>query len=349
MIKRLPYFILLLISNQPTGCPKVYARGPVAADHSKRTQAQWKQFDKKAHLKQTILSGFSFTVSRQTPGKATQVGAEPSTSQTTLDVLEGHHASPPIPSDVDLSTPATSESDFVDCGEEETYPPSSYLPTRSHSPSPMPTDDAATQTPSTFEDPSHNLEDISPRQYRATVEEVEDEEAGGIPRGRVGDDEDNGGDSWEDELQNTVCPAETVRDWNNLRTKIKNDLKKKSKVLTLSEINKLLILQNFATLRIKGDGAISASEQIAHQWHEGTGTHMARRIRTMAHFYQVFERLPDKTRGQRKGRTVLENEAIASACRDWLIAQTAGEFTPLKFQLAVNSTILPSEIGRAHV
>ena len=62
----------------------------------------------------------------------------------------------------------------------------------------------------------------------------------------------------------------------------------------------------------------------------------------MARFYQVFERLPDETRGRRKGRTVLENEAIASACRDWLIAQTAGEVTPLKFQLAVNSTILPS-------
>ena len=48
------------------------------------------------------------------------------------------------------------------------------------------------------------------------------------------------------------CPPAEIKDWAALRTRIKEDLKKKSKILTLSAINQLMILSNFATLRLKG-------------------------------------------------------------------------------------------------
>jgi len=44
------------------------------------------------------------------------------------------------------------------------------------------------------------------------------------------------------------------------------------KTLPLSCLNQLLVLQNFATLQLKGFGRISASQEIAHQWHEGKGS-----------------------------------------------------------------------------
>lgn len=62
----------------------------------------------------------------------------------------------------------------------------------------------------------------------------------------------------------------------------------------LTEINQLIILCNFATLLIKSNQCIVASEQIAEQWHKGVGTHFARQIQALAHHYQRFEQLSPK-------------------------------------------------------
>ena len=81
---------------------------------------------------------------------------------------------------------------------------------------------------------------------------------------------------WEHELDEAVQrPPAEIKDWGALRTQIKEDLKKRSKILTLSAINQLMILSNFATLRLKGASRIAASEEIARQWHEGEGKYFA--------------------------------------------------------------------------
>ena len=65
--------------------------------------------------------------------------------------------------------------------------------------------------------------------------------------------------------------------------------------LTLTQINQLIILRNFATLRLKGLKRITVSTQIAEQWHGGQGVHFAHQIRALARHYQKFEQLPVET------------------------------------------------------
>ncbi|KIJ95381.1 hypothetical protein K443DRAFT_108857, partial [Laccaria amethystina LaAM-08-1] len=61
-------------------------------------------------------------------------------------------------------------------------------------------------------------------------------------------------EAWEGELDETLTPNAEIQNWAALRTQIKADLKKKHKSMPLSKINQLMILQNFATLRLKGYG-----------------------------------------------------------------------------------------------
>ncbi|KAJ7598006.1 hypothetical protein C8J56DRAFT_1021954 [Mycena floridula] len=80
---------------------------------------------------------------------------------------------------------------------------------------------------------------------------------------------------WELEAEVINLVPKTVsqiRSWEDLRKQIKADLKK-FKSLQLSKVNQLLILRNFATLRLKGEGRMAASEEISRQWHEGEGLH----------------------------------------------------------------------------
>jgi hypothetical protein len=68
-----------------------------------------------------------------------------------------------------------------------------------------------------------------------------------------------------------------VHTWEELHKQIKDNLMKadgKNKIY----MNKLTILRNFMTLRIKGMGRIATSKDIARQWHKGTGVHFACRI-----------------------------------------------------------------------
>jgi len=116
-----------------------------------------------------------------------------------------------------------------------------------------------------------------------------------------------------------------------LRTQIKADLKKNSKTLRLSRINQLMVLSNFATLRLKGVPCMQASMEIARQWHDGGGMHFARRIRALARHYQVFEQLPVECRGG-QSFSFLQDEMVKKCIRDHLSNLPSGKVTPKGLQ-----------------
>jgi hypothetical protein len=109
--------------------------------------------------------------------------------------------------------------------------------------------------------------------------------------------------------------------------------------LPMKDINQLMILRNFATLQLKGQGWVAASREIAAQWHEklgGSSEHFA------CH-YQVFEQLPVESRGGSKNATsLLKDEAVKVAARTWLIEKCVRLITPQLFCHALNSQIFPS-------
>jgi len=155
----------------------------------------------------------------------------------------------------------------------------------------------------------------------------------------------NAEEMWEDELQEQEWGGVEVRGWYELREQIKKDLQQKGKKthLSFSQINQLLLIRNFATLRLKGMGRIAASLEIAHQWHEDKGAHFARKIRALAQHYQVFEQLPTERRGGRENAlSPLKDERLQLACRQWLMSQPIGDITPCKFQHGLVTTIIPS-------
>jgi hypothetical protein len=173
--------------------------------------------------------------------------------------------------------------------------------------------------------------------HAADSEIVEDESAE-----EVEDVDDETAETWEDELMLSAGgDISRFRDWSELHEKIKSDLKKNSKSLSLSHINKLTILSNFATLCIKGCSRIQASNEIARQWHEGEGVYFARQVRALVRHYQIFAQLPIERRGGANARSWLHDEAVQSRTRAWLTAQKVGSVTPKKLQHAVTSTIFP--------
>jgi hypothetical protein len=134
-----------------------------------------------------------------------------------------------------------------------------------------------------------------------------------------------------------------VRSWEELCEQIKDDQRQGHKEhAPHSHMNKLTLLRNFATLRIKGMARIAASEEIARQFHEGAGVHFARKIRFIARHYQLFEQLPDKERGGDRGRSLLNDERIQTAARAHLLTLATGEVTLRRFHHALNARILPA-------
>lgn len=112
-------------------------------------------------------------------------------------------------------------------------------------------------------------------------------------------DELNVEEAWEEELEERMSPGGAeIRGWHDLREQVKTKLKRGKTTLTVTQVNQLLLIRNFATLRLKGYGRIAASEEIARQWHENaSATYFARRVRALARHYQVFEHLPLERRG----------------------------------------------------
>ncbi|KAG2073340.1 hypothetical protein BDR04DRAFT_938267, partial [Suillus decipiens] len=152
-------------------------------------------------------------------------------------------------------------------------------------------------------------------------------------------------EEWEEELDMAIKGRSEIRDWKTLRDQIKDDLRKNHKSLPLSAINQLMILSNFATLRLKGASRIGASLEIARQWHEGNGLWYSRRVRALARHYQIFEQLPHEKRGGTQGaRSFLHDESVETRCRTWLSNIQTGQVTPHALQNALHTTILP-ELG----
>jgi hypothetical protein len=99
----------------------------------------------------------------------------------------------------------------------------------------------------------------------------------------------------EDEIEEEAQgPKPHVRDWADLQKEIKDNLRKNRKTLLLSHINQLMIISNFATLRLKEVSRTQASLETAQQWHEGEGNWFAHRVWELAQHYQIFEELPVK-------------------------------------------------------
>ncbi|KAJ3563302.1 hypothetical protein NP233_g9023 [Leucocoprinus birnbaumii] len=152
-------------------------------------------------------------------------------------------------------------------------------------------------------------------------------------------------EDWEDELEETVVPkGSDIRSWTELRNQIIGDLQRKYKSLSISEVNRLMILRNFATLQIKGYSRFQASFSIAVQWRSGgtNNAYFARMIRALARHYQAFEQLPPEKRGGSHAHSLFKDERVRSAARMWLTDQPLGTVTPLKFHHALCDEILPS-------
>lgn len=157
------------------------------------------------------------------------------------------------------------------------------------------------------------------------------------------DKEEDGMDSFLDAGGAEPNAREEVRGWDVLREQVKADLHSaKKRKLTLTQVNQLLIIRNFATLRLKGFGRIAASQEIARQWHEGEGVHFARQVRALARHYQLFEQLPVEKRGGDRGRSLFNDERVQVASRTYLSSLSSGEVTPKQFVRALNQQILPS-------
>jgi hypothetical protein len=124
-------------------------------------------------------------------------------------------------------------------------------------------------------------------------------------------------ESWVDVITEMVQPRTDIRGWDVLREQIKSDLTKRHLQMSLKDINQLMILRNFATLKLKGWNWISASREIAAQWHEkkiGSSEYFAHQICALAHHYQMFEQLPIEIRGgSRNAHSLLKDETVRVA------------------------------------
>ncbi|KAI0058049.1 hypothetical protein BV25DRAFT_1919585 [Artomyces pyxidatus] len=265
--------------------PKEYKKGPDVASKSARTRRRYA----KSIKKQMNLTSFGFQV-----GKGMDLPTPPSPvrqerSPTLERVLEPPESPSPSPTQSTQRQPSLE-------------PASPIIPrTRSR-----PEDSESDQSSS-----------LDAESEPGAAQGDEDEMSSAI------DEDSEAEDAMLDAGGGEMKSEEEIRGWDVLRTQIKDDLKKCKKVnATLTQINQLLIFRNFATLRLKGFGRIAASHEIARQWHEGKGTHFARRIRGLARHYQLFEQLPLEKRGGDRGHSLLNDEAVQGAARQWLTSFT---------------------------
>ena len=181
---------------------------------------------------------------------------------------------------IDVDAASDIESDIVELVESEAAPDQPSTHTIPTIPQSRRTSERDTDSQSDTRSELREIETPSWPPSSAAVSESES--LGEVELGGDLDDDDIDGsdgdaaEGWEHELDEAVQrPPAEIKDWAALQTQIKEDLKKKSKILTLSAINQLMTLSNFATLRLKGASWIAASEEIARQWHEGGGKYFA--------------------------------------------------------------------------
>jgi len=101
--------------------------------------------------------------------------------------------------------------------------------------------------------------------------------------------------------------------------------------MTLTQINQLMVLHNFATLYLKGLKCIVASEQIAEQWYEGHSIYFTCQIRELACHYQRFKQLPPKKQGGKGHQSLFNDKAVQRAARAYLMGMHIGDVTPMQF------------------
>lgn len=115
-----------------------------------------------------------------------------------------------------------------------------------------------------------NLEPVSKRKCHSLAPSEEDEPSMEEPGSELDDISVEGShcasemdkEEWEEELDFNLVGHSEVRNWTVLHDQIKEDLKK-YKSLPLSSVNQLMILSNFATLRLKGASRMAASFDVA--------------------------------------------------------------------------------------
>ncbi|KII84350.1 hypothetical protein PLICRDRAFT_46228 [Plicaturopsis crispa FD-325 SS-3] len=292
--------------------PTQYVKGPDVMNKSKRTQERYR----KSMRNQSALDAFGFS---KKPTAHTPEQPAPSTS---------NNAAAAVTAAAGASTRLV----------QTTLPIPAPKNTR-------------TRSASILSDPSSvdEIEEINPPQESTLpgtiAEDAHESEAPRDSPETAGDEVlDPGPEDWEEELETAVRGSgqDEIRDWDVLRKQIKDELKKKSRTLPLSRVNQLFILQNFATLRLKGFSRMDASREIARQWHEGEGVWFARRVRALARHYQIFEQLPiEKRGGAKNARSWLHDESVQARARAWLTAQPIGKVTPRLLRDALNSVIFP--------
>jgi len=287
------------------GQPKEYKKGPDVGSKAKRT----KQHYRKLLANQTSLTSFGFTSS-----SASQPGIAPSSFPATLPNFSA--TSNPLVDDgvtVVSPTPSTAHSPLCEqpespcgtttCGCDMDLPVSCNNDTC----------DPLVGGP----------DDESPLGADGLTEEAEE--------------------AWEDELEEQERGGVEIRGWDELQDQVKDDLAKGAKTLPLSRVSQLMLIQSFATLRLKGLGRVEASLEIARQWHEGEGVHFAWKVRALSRHYQVFEQLPaEKCGGQANALSPLKDEQLQLAAHQWLMSQEVGHVTPQQFCHALNETIIPT-------
>jgi hypothetical protein len=189
---------------------------------------------------------------------------------------------------------------------------------------------------------------ISPRQVESPVETDEDDDA---TRSEGEEDEDATHSEGEEEDMDHMLDAtgsepkakQDIHGWKELHEQIRDDQRSRHKQgKSPAQMNQLTILQNFATLHIKGLQHIAVSEEITWQWHDGAGIYFTHRIRFLARHYQLFKQLPPENRGGCRGHSLLNDEQIQAAARAHLSTLPKGEVTPKRFYHALHERILPN-------
>jgi hypothetical protein len=283
--------------NFPAEWPKEYKKGPDVMSKSSRTQ-RWYQ---KAFRCQGKLTGFGFKAPNYDPHLQLLSGPGPSSlskqrdaDMVSLNLLD-HPVQPP--------------------------PQASLQDTRKHSASVLSdpsTDHHIHSEDNVLDDQDLGASDEGAKSRIKNRGETLDSELVVDPA-----EYDEEVEDLEAELEEVVeGPKGHIQDWADLHTNIKNHLKKHSKTLPLSQLNQLMIISNFATLRLKGLSWTQASIEIARQWHEGQGNWFAWCVRALARHYQIFKKLPVEKHGcSGNTHSWLHDESVKKLTLNWLTSE----------------------------
>ncbi|THU87050.1 hypothetical protein K435DRAFT_682354, partial [Dendrothele bispora CBS 962.96] len=330
--------------------PKEYIKGPDVMSKSTRTQERYrKAFSNQSKLDSFLYSGGSGS------GNIIDLTSSPDASDLDNDSRSSVSSSEPVSTipqrrkasrspevDSDPSDPPTTDTEqslsaHSAHSADPTSPMHSASPTSDHYPSNPQSPLTSSHRSSTHESDKNML--LDHETDPAVEKEVEIEITHGVMM-------ENDIEDLEDELDENVgkLPSD-IRPWDELRDQLKNDLKMKKNRLSLSEVNKMMILVNFANLRLKGESRMQASEIVAKAWHNNEGKWFARRIRDLARHYQVFEQLPKEHRGgSRVNRSWLHREEVRSKISEYLRNLPTGKVTPRILCHHINTILFP-ELG----